>query len=164
MTQTSHKLENIKAMTLKLLGWFLIDPGDLYYPLLWRYPSLHHQSAPQLHAKPSVLMPPPGPLVLLGCTQVPPHTLLTDARNCFQAAHQVSLWTPGKRIKLWVFLRVQRAIKQPIYINILENKLSLCLSRTFLPESATSRRNKTMCVYCVTSTDLTKVSKAAMKQ
>ena len=73
-------------------------------------------------------MAPPGPLVLLGCTQVSAHTLLTDARDCFQAGNQVSLWTTGKRIKLWFFLRVQRAIRQPIYINNLENKLSRCLS------------------------------------
>ena len=106
---------------------------------------------PQLHARPSsVLLAPPGSSVLLGCTQVSAHTLLTDFRDCFQAAHQVSLWTTVKT-KLGVFLRVQTAIKQPIHINHLENKLSLCLSWTFLPESASSRRNKTMCVYCVTS-------------
>lgn len=124
-------------------------------PPLWRILNL----CQQLHDRPSpVLLVPLGPFSTIGvqawiCSLLA-HSCKALPSGCNIRSAFVSLWggqTTG-------FLKMQRTIQQLIYRNLLENKLALHASWTFLPNSAVDEQ-KTMNTDCVTLTDLTKVSK-----
>lgn len=107
------------------------------------------------------------PSVPLGCTQVSAPTLLAAVRQALPPGctpgqpldHCEQDQTPG--LPKGAEGNASSLFTQPTWRT---NFPSAPVEHSFQTVLLMSRRNKTMCIYCVISTDLTKAIKAAMKQ